>query len=87
MSRTRNDQPTLWDSNLPPEVLRPPMELSRVDALQDDERFFAPFRAYFDPAFGRPSMPMETYLRLMYLKVRYRLGHESLCAEVADSIG
>jgi hypothetical protein len=51
------------------------------------ERFFAPFRAYFDPAFGRPSMPMETYLRLMYLKVRYRLGHESLCAEVADSIG
>jgi IS5 family transposase len=32
-------------------------------------------------------MPMETYLRLMYLKVRYRLGHESLCAEVADSIG
>ena len=29
---------------------------------------------------------METYLRLMFLKVRYRLGYESLCAEVADSI-
>jgi hypothetical protein len=41
----------LWDSILPLEVLRPPVELSRVDAL------------------------------------RYRLGHESLCAEVADSIG
>jgi hypothetical protein len=51
ISRTRNDQPTLWDSILPLEVLRPPVELSRVDAL------------------------------------RYRLGHESLCAEVADSIG
>ena len=29
---------------------------------------------------------METYLRLMFLKFRYRLGYESLCAEVADSI-
>jgi hypothetical protein len=29
---------------------------------------------------------METYLRLMALKFRYRLGYESLCPEVADSI-
>ena len=47
----------------------------------------SPFRAYFDLAFGRPPIPVETYLRLMFLKVRYRLGYESLCAEVADSIG
>ena len=26
------------------------------------------------------------YLRLMFLKFRYRLGYESLCAEVGDSI-
>ena len=38
-------------------------------------------------SFGRPSIPIETYLRLMFLKFRYRLGYESLCAEVADSIG
>src|SRR4051795_12533766 len=87
MLRTRNDQPTLWESVLPPEVLRMPAELARVDALLDDERFFAPFRAYFDLRFGRPSIPVETYLRLMFLKVRYRLGYESLCAEVTDSIG
>src|SRR3954452_20277653 len=86
MLRTRNDQPTLWESVLPPEVLRLPAELARVDALLNDERFFAPFRAYFDLTFGRPSIPVETYLRLMFLKVRYRLGYESLCAEVADSI-
>jgi IS5 family transposase len=61
--------------------------LTRVDALLDDERFFAPFRAYFDTTFGRPSIPVETYLRLMFLKVRYRLGYESLCADVTDSIG
>jgi IS5 family transposase len=87
MLRTRNDQPTLWESILPPEVLRLPAELARVDALLDDERFFAPFRAYFDLTFGRPSIPAETYQRLMFLKVRYRLGYESLCAEVTDSIG
>ena len=87
MLRTRNDQPMLWESLLAPELLRLPEELSRVDALLDDERFFAPFRPYFDSLFGRPSIPMETYLRLMFLKFRYRLGCESLCAEVADSIG
>ena len=38
------------------------------------------------PRIGRPSIPMETYLRLMFLKFRYRLGYESLCREVADSI-
>jgi IS5 family transposase len=30
---------------------------------------------------------METYLRLMFLKHRYRLGFETLCREVTDSIG
>lgn len=72
MLRTRNDQPTLWESVLPPEVLRMPTELARVDALLDDERFFAPFRAYFDLMFGRPSIPVETYLRLMCIGRRHR---------------
>jgi len=84
--RTVNDQPTLWDSILPPELLVLPVELGRVDALLDDSVFFAPFAAYFDARIGRPSIPMETYLRLMFLKFRYRLGYESLCREVADSI-
>jgi len=84
--RTVNDQPTLWDSILPPELLVLPVELERVDALLDDPVFFAPFAAYFDARIGRPSIPMETYLRLMFLKFRYRLGYESLCREVSDSI-
>jgi transposase, IS5 family len=86
MLRTRNDQPTLWESVLPDELLRLPAELARVDALLDDQRFFAPFRPYFDATFGRPSIPIEIYLRLMFLKRRYDLGYESLCVEVADSI-
>src|SRR6516162_6805752 len=86
MFRSVNDQPTLWDSILPPELLVLPVELGRVDALLDDPVFFAPFAGYFDARVGRPSIPMETYLRLMFLKFRYRLGFESLCREVADSI-
>src|SRR2546427_1811961 len=93
MLRTRNIQPSLWESVLPEVCLRLPAELERVDAWLDDERFFtpflpffAPFLPFFDPRIGRPSMPMETYLRLMFLKHRYRLGYESLYAEVADSI-
>jgi IS5 family transposase len=84
--RTVNDQPTLWDAILPPELLVLSVELGRVDGLLDDPVFFAPFAAHFDARIGRPSIPMETYLRLMFLKFRYRLGYESLCREVGDSI-
>jgi hypothetical protein len=84
--RTVNDQPVLWDSILPPELLVLPVELGRVDALLDDPVFFAPFAVYFDVRIGRPSIPVESYLWLMFLKFRYRLGYESLCREVADSI-
>jgi IS5 family transposase len=65
---------------------RLPAELARVDALLDDPAFFAPFAPHFHPVLGRPSTPVECYLRLMFLKFRYRLGYESLCAEVSDSI-
>jgi IS5 family transposase len=84
--RTVGDQPSLWESLLPEEVLRLPAELARVDVLLDDPVFFAPFAPHFDPLIGRPSTPVECYLRLMFLKFRYRLGYESLCQEVADSI-
>jgi transposase, IS5 family len=86
MFRTVGDQPSLWESLLPAELLRLPAELARVDALLDDPAFFAPFAPYFHPLIGRPSTPVECYLRLMFLKFRYRLGFESLCAEVSDSI-
>jgi IS5 family transposase len=84
--RTLSDPPSAWESSLPPELLRLPPELARVDALLDDPAFFAPFTPYFHPVLGRPSTPVECYLRLMFLKFRYRLGYESLCAEVSDSI-
>src|SRR4051812_41373430 len=84
--RTVNDQPTLWDAILPAEALVLWNELARVDALLDDPVFFAPFVPHFDARIGRPSIAMETYLRLMFVKFRYRLGYETLCREVTDSI-
>jgi len=86
MFRTLGDRPSSWESLLPEEVLRLPHELARVDALLDDPVFFAPFAPHFHPVLGRPSTPVECYLRLMFLKFRYRLGYETLCAEVSDSI-
>ena len=45
----------------------------------------APLRSRLTATIGRPTIPIETYLRLMYLKHRYGLGYETLCKEVADS--
>ena len=86
MFGTIGDRPPLRELRLPPELLRLPEELARVDALLDDPAFFAPFAPHFHPVPGRPSTPAEWYLRLMFLKFRYRLGYESLCAEVSDPV-
>jgi transposase, IS5 family len=86
MLRTVGGQPTLWESILPALLLGMPAELEAVDRLLDDPRFFEPYRGFFHPVLGRPSIPIECYLRLMFLKYRYKLGFEPLCREVADSI-
>jgi transposase, IS5 family len=86
MLRTVGEQPTLWEALLPVQALGMPAELVRVDALLDDDRFFEPYVEFFHATLGRPSIPIETYLRLMFLKYRYRLGFETLCREVTDSI-
>src|SRR5262249_1277020 len=33
-----------------------------------------------------PSIPIETYLRMMFLKHRHHLGYETLCKQVADTL-
>jgi transposase, IS5 family len=85
--RESDPQPSLWEALLPEELKRLPAELAQIDAFLDDERFIAPWRALFDRRLGRPSVPIDTLLRLLYLKHRYQLGYESLCKEVSDSIG
>jgi transposase, IS5 family len=62
-----------------------PGELAKVDAILDDDRLLAPFRSRLTARIGRPTIPIETYLWLMFLEHRYGLGYETLCREVADS--
>lgn len=86
MLRIKDPQLTIWDAVLPAELLELKEELAKVDALLDDEAFLEPFIARFNSRTGRPTVPVETYLRLMYLKFRYQLGYEVLVEEVKDSI-
>ena len=86
MLRETDPQTMLWEALLPEEAKRLPAELVQVDGYLDDERFIAPWRALFSKRLGRPSVPVDTLLRLLYLKHRYGLGYESLCREVSDSI-
>ena len=86
MLRETDPQTTLWEALLPEEAKRLPAELVAVDAYLDDEQFIAPWRVLFSARLGRPSVPIDTLLRLLYLKHRYGLGYETLCREVSDSI-
>jgi IS5 family transposase len=85
MLRMDNKQPSLWESVLPPELFQMNEELTKVDRILDDERFLAPFWEKFHTRVGRPTIPVSTYLRMMYLKRRYKLGYETLVKEVSDS--
>lgn len=86
MLQLKPETPDLWDSILPEELRKLPEELARVDILLQDERLMEPFVRRFSQTQGRPSLPISTYLRLMYLKFRYKLGYETLVEEVSDSI-
>jgi transposase, IS5 family len=85
MLRERAVGETLWEAVLPAELRELPPELAGVDAILADDRFLAPFRSRLTSTIGRPTIAIESYLRLMYLKHRYGMGYETLCKEVADS--
>ena len=86
MLRLRDPQGSLWDQQLPLQARTHSAELAAVDECLADERFFDPYLQRFRTLVGRPTVPVETYLRLMYLKHRYRLGYEMLVREVTDSL-
>jgi IS5 family transposase len=91
------EQPeSLWDEALPIEVRELPGDLAALDVLLADSALLAPIVERFRREVlvdrravltdGRPTIAMETYIRLMVLKQRYRWGYRSLVAEVSDSI-
>lgn len=85
MLRERALGESLWEAVLPAELRELPPELGKVDELLDEDRFLEPFRRRLTATTGRPTIPIETYLRLAYLKHRHDLGWETLCKEVSDS--
>jgi transposase, IS5 family len=86
---------SLWDEALPVEVRELPDDLAALDRLLADPGLLEPIVARFREEVaagravvsdGRPTLAMETYVRLMVLKQRFRWGYRTLVAEVSDSI-
>lgn len=81
---------TLFDLGLPVEVKELPEDLAGLDRLLDDPALLAPIEAAWElssRAFGRPSMPMDRFVRLMVIKARSGgWGYETLMREVSDSL-
>ena len=63
MDNSSQQNPSLWETVLPPELFEMSEELTQVDKLLDDVRFFAPFRERFGTTMGRPTVSVATYLR------------------------
>jgi transposase, IS5 family len=86
----------LWDDALPLEVKQLPEDLAALDRLLADPELLWPLVERWRQEFretgrlvlteGRPTIALETYIRLMVLKQRYRWGYRTLVAEVSDSI-
>jgi IS5 family transposase len=86
----------LWDDVLPVEVKEPPEDLAALDGLLSDPELLWPLVERWQQELretgrlvlteGRPTIALETFVRLMVLKQRYRWGYRTLVAEVSDSI-
>jgi len=87
MLRTNNNEyRDPFESFLDPEVFKLSKELKMVDDLLNDPRIMQPFREKFSIKIGRSTVPVSTYLRMMYLKDRYQFGYESLVQEITENI-
>jgi transposase, IS5 family len=80
---------SLFDELLPVEVRELPVDLAALDRLLADPRLLAPIeRAWAQTArdYGRPTIPMASFVRLMVVKQRTGWGYQTLVREVSDSL-
>lgn len=80
---------SLWDEVLPEEVRALPEDLRVLDGLFADPALLAPIESHWEQqarCHGRPTISMQTYVRLMVVKHRTGWGYETLVREVSDSI-
>src|SRR4051794_39623267 len=70
----------LWDELLPLEVKELAADLAALDELLSDPALLAPIAARWEQTArerGRPSLAIETYVRLMVVKHRCGWGYET----------
>ncbi|HEY8865826.1 MAG TPA: transposase [Solirubrobacteraceae bacterium] len=80
---------SLFDLGLPVEVAELPGDLAVLDRLLADPALLAPIEAAWQDSardFGRPSLAMDRFVRLMIIKARSGWGYETLVREVSDSL-
>jgi IS5 family transposase len=80
---------SLWDEVLPGEVRELPEGLAALDVLLRDGELLEPIASEWRieaVSRGRPTIPMEAYVRLMVIKQRTGWGYETLVREVSDSL-
>jgi IS5 family transposase len=87
---------TLWDEVLPIEARDLPDDLAKLDELLADPELLRPISEHWQreaaergrsaAGHGRPTIAMETYVRMMVVKQRHRWGYETLVREVSDSL-
>jgi transposase, IS5 family len=86
----------LWDEVLPIEARLLPADLAVIDGVLDDPAVLAPVAAVWQreaerrgrstAKHGRPTIAMQTYVRLMVVRQRNGWGYERLVREVSDSL-
>lgn len=86
LRQEHRNQITFLDEFLPPALRDLPEELAKLDEWLDDERFFRPFLGHYHQRLGRPSIPAETYIRMIALKHQCNLSDREVCALVEDRI-
>jgi IS5 family transposase len=86
---------SLWDEVLPIGVRELPGDLAALDVVLRDPVLLAPVVVFWEceaaagrasVGYGRPTIAIETYVRLMVVKHRTGWGYETLVREVSDSL-
>jgi len=81
---------SLFDLGLPVQVAELPVDLAALDRLLSDAVLLAPIERVWSASardHGRPSVPMDRFVRLMVVKARSGgWGYETLMREVSDSL-
>src|SRR3954464_5507536 len=80
---------SLFDLGLPVQAAELPADLAALDELLAEPGVLAPIEAsWAEDAvwFGRPTVAMDRFVRLMIVKARSGWGYETLVKEVSDSL-